>query len=97
MEACYEYLGCDKQGCIMHGRKDNKRCWEVEGTLCSYHGIQIVREDHAGKEKEVACARSYCIYYEAVKPIRLTADMAGDLAGADTRLPASRRTGEQPS
>ena len=32
MEPCYEYLGCDKKDCIMHGRKKTKLCWEVEGT-----------------------------------------------------------------
>ena len=67
MEACYEYLGCDMQDCIMHGRKDNKRCWEVEGTLCNHPGIQIIREKLAGKNKEDACARSACIYYKAAK------------------------------
>ena len=72
MEACYEYLGCGKQDCIMFGRKDNKRCWEVEGTLCNYEGIQIVREKLVGKTKEEACALSNCIYYEAAKKRRLT-------------------------
>ncbi len=67
MEACYEYLGCDKQDCIMHGRKDNENCWEVEGTLCNHPGIQAVREKLAGKKKEDACARSACIYYQAKK------------------------------
>ena len=67
MEACYEYLGCDKKECIMYGRKDTKRCWEIEGTLCNHPGIQIVRDRLAGKKKEEACIRSGCIYYKAAK------------------------------
>ncbi len=67
MEACYEYLGCDKTDCIMHGRKDTNRCWETEETLCNHPGIQIVREKLVGKTKEYACARSGCIYYKAAK------------------------------
>jgi len=66
MESCYEYLGCDMKDCIMHERKDTKRCWEVEGTLCNHHGIQIVRDNLAGK-KEDACNHSVCIYYKAAK------------------------------
>lgn len=65
MEACYEYLGCDKKDCIMYARRDNKPCWEVEGTLCNYDGIASAREKHAHEKKEVACAASACIYYEA--------------------------------
>ena len=64
MEACYEYLGCYKKDCIMHGRKDNRRCWEAEGTLCVHHGIQRVR-DNLGGDKKNACA--LCIYYKATK------------------------------
>ncbi len=64
MEACYEYLGCDKQECIMHGQKGNNNCWEVDGTLCNHEGIEIVRSKHGG-QKENACARSNCIYYKA--------------------------------
>jgi len=66
MEPCYEYLGCDKRDCIMHGRKDTNRCWEVEGTLCNHPGIQIMRDKLAGK-KENACNGSGCIYYKAAK------------------------------
>jgi two-component system, sensor histidine kinase and response regulator len=66
-EKCYEYLGCDKQDCIMHGRKDDIRCWELDGTLCNYRGIQVVRAELNGKRKEDSCARSGCIYYEATK------------------------------
>jgi len=66
MEPCYEYLGCDKKDCIMHGRKDTNRCWKVEGTLCNHPGIQIVMEKLAGK-KEDACNRSGSIYYKAAK------------------------------
>jgi len=67
MEACYEYLGCDKQDCVMHGRKDGKRCWEVEETLCNHAGIELWKERLAGEKKEVACARSSCIYYRAAQ------------------------------
>lgn len=66
MEPCYEYLACDEKDCIMHGRKDTKRCWEVEGTLCNHSGIQIMRDKLAGK-KEYVCSRSGCIYYKAAK------------------------------
>ncbi len=66
MEACYEYLGCNKEECIMHRRKDNKPCWEVEGTLCNHQGIQLMRDKLDGK-KEDACIRSGCIYYKAAK------------------------------
>jgi len=64
MEACYDYLGCDKQDCIMRGRKDNKTCWEVEGTLCNHDGIQVMMDKLGGK-KENTCARIGCIYYKA--------------------------------
>jgi hypothetical protein len=47
MEACYDYLGCKAGDCSMFGRKDNKHCWEVEGTLCNHHGIQLAREKFA--------------------------------------------------
>lgn len=66
MDACWEYLGCDKQDCIMHGRKDNRRCWEVEETLCNYPEMQDFRDEIDGK-KEDACARSGCIYFKAAK------------------------------
>lgn len=65
MEACYEYLGCCQTGCIMYGRKHNRRCWEVEGTLCNHQGIQIVRAEFS--KKVDACAHSSCIYYKAAK------------------------------
>ena len=68
MEACYEHLGYDETDCIMHGGKDTKRCWEIEGTLCNYHGIQIVRDKLAG-EKEDSCVRCACIYYKAARGI----------------------------
>jgi hypothetical protein len=66
MEPCYVYLGCGEKDCPMHGRKDTKRCWEVEGTLCNHHGIQIIRDKLAGK-KENACNRSGCIYFKTAK------------------------------
>ena len=64
METCYEFLKCDKEDCIMHGRKDNKRCWEVEETLCDSPVVLIAREKLGGK-KEESC--SFCLYYKAVK------------------------------
>ena len=67
MEECFEYLGCLKKDCIMHGRKDKKRCWEVEGTLCNHAGILIMREKMVGQPKENICAASRCIYYAVSK------------------------------
>jgi hypothetical protein len=66
MEPCYEYLACDKKDCIMHGRKETKHCWEVEGTLYNHSGIQIVRDKLAGKKKD-ACNHSGCIFYKVAK------------------------------
>jgi len=67
MEACYEYLGCGREDCIMHGQKD-KDCWKVEGTLCNNHTIQFVRE-HLRGTKEASCVRSGCIYYKKAKEL----------------------------
>ena len=68
MERCYEYLGCDKQACIMHDEQnDHKQCWEVEGTLHNHHGIEIVNVLFSGEKKEKICARSGCIYYKAAR------------------------------
>ena len=66
MEACYDYLGCGKEGCIMYGRKDKEHCWKVERTLCNHHGIQLVRE-HPDGTKEAVCVRSGCIYFKYAK------------------------------
>ncbi len=66
MEKCYEYLGCSKVDCIMHRRKDNKYCWEVEETLCNSHSIEIARKKVRGKKAD-ACFRSGCIYFNAAK------------------------------
>jgi hypothetical protein len=64
MEACFEYLGCKKQDCPMFKQKNNKKCWEVEETLCNHHGIELVRKESVGN-KENACLKSGCIYYKA--------------------------------
>jgi len=66
MEKCYEYLGCTMHDCVMYGREDDTRCWEVEETLCSHPAIQRIRDKLGGK-KENACARGGCIYYRAAK------------------------------
>ncbi len=66
MEVCYEYLGCSKTDCIMHGRKDGVPCWEVENTLCNHHGIELVRRKTEGR-KEDACRRAGCIYYKVAR------------------------------
>ncbi len=66
MEACYEYLGCDKKDCVMFHRGADARCWEIEGTLCNHHGIEIARKK-LGTRKQDACVRSGCIYYELAK------------------------------
>jgi hypothetical protein len=67
MEACYEYLGCDKQECPAYVKKENMRCWEVAGTLCNHPGIELVRKRSSNGNKEDSCIRSGCIYYTAVK------------------------------
>ncbi len=66
MEKCYEYLGCDKIKCIRHGIKDNRQCWEVEGTLCNSHSIELMRKRIKGPKKD-ACSLSSCIYFAAAK------------------------------
>jgi len=66
MEKCYEYLGCRKYNCIRHGIKDNRQCWEVEGTMCNSHSFELIRKRINGPKKE-ACLRSSCIYFKAAK------------------------------
>ena len=66
MESCHEYLGCGMRDCIMYGRKDGARCWEVEETLCNHPAIQLAR-DRIGGKKENTCRRSGCIYYRVAK------------------------------
>jgi hypothetical protein len=63
---CYEYLGCFERECIMYGRNDDEHCWDVDGTLCNNHVVQLIREKFSGK-KEDACARSQCLYYNTAK------------------------------
>jgi len=67
MEECYEYLGCDKEDCVMHGLK-GKKCWEVEGTLCNHLGIKLIRDKYTKTEE--SCARSGCIYYKYCKSMK---------------------------
>lgn len=66
MERCYDYLGCDKDNCVMRGLND-KPCWEVEGTLCNHLGIQIVRGGITVSKKEESCVLCGCLYYKAAK------------------------------
>lgn len=66
MEACWEYLGCRTEDCVIYGKTGIKYCWEVEGTLCNHHGIELMQRSLGGK-KEDACAHSACIYYKAAK------------------------------
>lgn len=66
METCFEYLGCQNRDCVMYGIGRPVMCWQVEGTLCNHHGIEIMRGLH-GDNKEAACARSSCIYYRFAK------------------------------
>jgi len=66
VEQCYEFLGCRQKNCIIQQQKNDKPCWEVEGTLCNYNGREILREKLACT-KEEACNRSECIYYKAAK------------------------------
>jgi hypothetical protein len=67
MERCYEYLGCGMRKCIMYETQDNTPCWEVEGTLCSSHGVALV-QSRTGGEKYV-CVE--CLYYKAVNKLKL--------------------------
>jgi len=62
MEKCYEYLGCTKVDCIMRKLPEDKHCWEVEGTLCSSHGIEFIRKM---TDKKIEICKD-CIYYNAV-------------------------------
>lgn len=66
MEKCYEYLACAKHDCIMRQRHDNTPCWQVENTLCSHEGVEVMKEKLGGK-KEDACAYVGCIYYKFAK------------------------------
>ena len=66
METCCEYLGCRQTTCVMYGVGHAAHCWQVEGTLCNHHGIELVRRKN-DKDKEAACERSRCIYYRAAK------------------------------
>jgi hypothetical protein len=61
MEICYEYLGCTKKRCVMFKIKDRIPCWEVEGTLCSHEGIEVLLKKI--DKKIDACV--YCIYYQS--------------------------------
>lgn len=70
MEACYEYLGCDKKDCVMYGRTDTIRCWGMPDTLCNHLGIEIMQSRVDG-DKEEACSRCGCIYYKAVSDMLL--------------------------
>jgi hypothetical protein len=65
MEPCWEFMACERHDCIKFGRTD-KRCWDVEGTLCSHHTIQL-RSAKAGEKHEFACSRANCLYCEAAK------------------------------
>lgn len=60
MERCYEYLGCNQTDCVMYGRDDDVKCWEMEGTLCNHPGFELIAKTNKDK-----C--TYCIYYKAVK------------------------------
>lgn len=67
MEPCHEYLGCDRRDCVVYGQEeDGRRCWEVEGSLSNYEGIQLVRNMLEGK-KEHACIQAGCLYYKAAE------------------------------
>ena len=67
MQECYEYLGCTERNCKMHGINDVISCWEIEGTLCNHHGIELVGKQFTGKTKEEICIISHCIYYRTAK------------------------------
>lgn len=57
IERCYEYLGCNKRKCVMHGYQNKTACWEAEGTLCNHPGMELINKMSKDKCK-------YCIYYK---------------------------------
>ncbi len=62
MEKCYEYFCCMQEDCPAYKAPDNIDCWELEGTLCNSHGIEMIASKLGGKE--YAC--EYCIYFRNV-------------------------------
>lgn len=57
MEKCYTYFNCDKTECIIFQNKDEKICWETEGTLCFFKQLTPIIKEANKKEK---C--NYCLY-----------------------------------
>lgn len=60
MEECYEFFACKKTDCIKRSI-NNQPCWEVEGTLCATHGVDIKELQKGLGSKLEVC--KYCIYY----------------------------------
>ncbi len=54
----------------MQASQSEKQCWEVEGTLCNHHGIQLLRDRMKDMTKEEICIRASCIYYRYVHNMR---------------------------
>ena len=69
MEECYEYLRCGEQDCKMYGIHANKRCWEVEGTLCKHSVLELVRQKMPGNRHEDVCSAVGCFYYKAARRV----------------------------
>jgi len=55
----------------MRKEKDNKKCWEVESTLCNHPGVELLRANSSGSKKE-ACIRLGCIYYKTSQGLSLS-------------------------
>jgi hypothetical protein len=67
VEKCYEYFGCNMEDCKMFKLDDDRFCWEVEGTLCSSHGIEVL-QSHS-KIKLDTCM--HCLYYKNANRVDL--------------------------
>jgi len=63
MEACHEYLGCQKPECVMFKKPPGTKCWEVPGTLCNNDCLEAIQSGSAATDKSKC---KYCIYYEAM-------------------------------
>jgi len=60
LEKCYEYFACRRTDCVRHKFED-KKCWEIDGTLCDTHDevTKVMQEE--GENKSEIC--KLCIYY----------------------------------
>ena len=58
MEACYDFMNCNKTSCAMYKREGTMSCWELEEILFASptEGLK--------KEKKYKCED--CLYYESM-------------------------------